>query len=392
MAAKRDYYEVLGIEKSADGTVIKKAYRKLAIKYHPDKNPGDTAAEEKFKEAAEAYEILSNEDKKARYDRYGHAGVDGNMGGFGGGRGGMTMEDIFSQFGDIFGEGGSPFEQFFGGAAGGRGGARRRPTGQRGSNLRIKVKLTLEEVATGVKKKIKVKKHAICDTCSGSGAKDSSSVQTCDTCRGSGYVRQVRSTFLGQMQTTTTCPTCNGNGQRVTANCAKCKGDGRVYKEETIELDIPAGVAEGMQLSLAGKGNAGLKGGPPGDLLINIEEKEHPSLQRDNQNLIYDLYVNFADAALGTSLEVPTIDGNVRIKVPAGTQSGKIFRLKGKGLPAVQSRGNGDQLIHVNVWTPKKLNDDERKLLEQLKDMPNFSPQPGKGDKGFFEKMRDIFS
>ena len=391
MAAKRDYYEVLGVAKTADGTTIKKAYRKLAIKYHPDKNPGDSAAEDKFKEAAEAYEILSNEDKKARYDRYGHAGVDPNAGGFGGGRGGMTMEDIFSQFGDIFGEGGSPFEQFFGGAGGARGG-RRRATGQRGSNLRIKVKLTLEEIANGVKKKIKVKKHVTCGTCDGSGAKDSSSVQTCDTCRGSGYVRQVRSTFLGQMQTTAACPTCNGSGQRVTANCGTCKGDGRVYEEETIELDIPAGVAEGMQLSLAGRGNAGKKGGPPGDLLINIVEKEHAELQRDNQNLIYDLYVNFADAALGTSVEVPTIEGKVRIKVPAGTQSGKIFRLKGKGLPPVQGYGKGDQLIHVNVWTPKKVNDDERKLLEKLRDMPNFSPDPGKSDKGFFEKMRDIFS
>ncbi|MEM8528328.1 MAG: molecular chaperone DnaJ [Bacteroidota bacterium] len=384
--AKRDYYEVLGVPKGADASAIKKAYRKLAIKYHPDKNPGDKAAEDKFKEAAEAYEILSDDDKKARYDRFGHAGVDPNTGGFGG-RGGMTMEDIFQNFGNIFED--SPFESFFGGGGGGRG--RTQSRGQRGSNLRIKVALTLEEIANGVTKKIKVKKQIVCDKCGGSGAKDRNAVQTCQTCKGSGYIRQVRSTFLGQMQTTTTCPTCNGTGQQITANCPKCKGDGRVYGEETIEIEIPGGVEEGMQLSMRGKGNAGLRGGPAGDLLINIEEKSHEFLQRDGMNLVHDLYLNFADAALGTSVEVPTIDGRVKIKVPAGTQSGKIFRLKGKGLPSVQSYGKGDQLIHVNVWTPKKLNDQERKTLEKLREMPNFQPQPGRSDKGFFEKMKDYF-
>ncbi|MCB0551547.1 MAG: molecular chaperone DnaJ [Phaeodactylibacter sp.] len=383
--AKRDYYEVLGVGKDADATAIKKAYRKMAIQYHPDKNPGDKTAEDKFKEAAEAYEILSDPDKKARYDRYGHAGVSGHGGGgFGGG--GMTMEDIFQQFGDIFGDSGSPFDSFFGGAR-----TRTRTRGQRGSNLRIKVTLTLEEIATGVTKKIKVKKHVTCDQCNGSGAKDSNSVQTCSTCRGAGYVRQVKNTFLGQMQTTVTCPTCNGSGQQVTANCPKCKGDGRMYGEETLDIEIPAGVEEGMQLSLRGKGNSGAQGGPPGDLLINIEEKAHEHLQRDGMNLIHELYLNFADAALGTSVEVPTIDGRVKIKVPAGTQSGKIFRLKGKGLPSVQAYGTGDQLIHVNVWTPKKLNDEEREMLEKLKSMPNFHPQPGKSDKTFFEKMKDYF-
>jgi molecular chaperone DnaJ len=382
--AKRDYYEVLGVDKNADDSAIKKAYRKLAIKYHPDKNPDNKEAEEKFKEAAEAYEILSDAQKRARYDRYGHAGVGGNTGGgFGGG--GMTMDDIFQQFGDIFGDSGGGFDFF------GRGGGGARGRGQKGENLRIKVSLTLEEIASGVKKKIKVKKHVSCDTCGGSGAKDKNSVQTCQTCRGAGYVRQVKNTFLGQMQTTVTCPTCNGSGQSITAKCTKCKGDGRNYGEETIEIDIPAGVEEGMQLSLRGKGNKGLKGGPAGDLLINIEEKSHPHLQRDGMNLVYDLYLNFADAALGTSIEVPTIDGRVKIKVPAGTQSGKIFRLKGKGLPSVQSYGTGDQLIHVNVWTPKKLNDEEKGLLEQLRSMPNFNPQPGKSDKGFFEKMKDYF-
>jgi len=386
--AKRDYYEVLGVSKDADQSEIKKAYRKLALKYHPDKNPGDKKTEEKFKEAAEAYEILSDADKKARYDRFGHAGMSGAGGGFSGE--GMTMDDIFSQFGDIFGD--SAFGSFFGGGAGGaRGGARTRSRGQKGSNLRIRVSLTLEEIADGVTKKIKVKKQKTCDVCDGSGAKDSSSVRTCQTCGGSGFVRQVRSTFLGQMQTTSTCPNCNGSGQTVTANCSNCKGDGRVYGEETLEIDIPAGVEEGMQLSLRGKGNAGLRGGPAGDLMIGIEEKPHDFLQRDGRNVIFELYLNFADAALGTSVEVPTLGGKVKIKVPAGTQSGKIFRLKDKGLPEVQGYGRGDQLIHVNVWTPKKLNARERELLEELRDLPNFKPQPGKSEKTFFEKMRDYF-
>lgn len=390
--AKKDFYDILGVAKNADADTIKKAYRKKALEFHPDRNPGDKEAEEKFKEAAEAYEILSNADKRARYDRYGHAGVDPNAGGgFRGGPGGMTMEDIFTQFGDIFGGTGSPFDEFFrGGRSGGGGG--QRPGGQRGSNLRIKVKLTLEEIATGVSKKIKVNKQINCQTCGGSGAKDRSSVKTCDTCRGSGYVRQVRNTFLGQMQTTTTCPTCQGAGEVVTSNCPTCKGDGRAYGEETIEIDIPAGVAEGMQLSLGGKGNAGAKGGPPGDLLISIEEVPHEHLTRDGLNLVYDLYLNFADAALGTSPEVPTIEGKVKIKIPPGTQAGKIFRLKGKGLPSVQSYERGDQLIQVNVWTPKKLTDEERRMLERMKDLPNFQPEPVKGERGFFDKMRDYFS
>ena len=355
--AKRDYYEVLGVEKSADEKTIKKAYRKVAMKYHPDRNPDNKEAEDKFKEAAEAYEVLSNPDKKARYDRFGHAGVDGNAGGRGGFQGGMTMDDIFSQFGDIFGEGGSPFESFFGGGRSAGGGTRR---GQKGTNLRIKVALTLEEIAKGVTKKIKVKKQKTCDVCDGSGAKDQSSVKTCGTCGGSGYVRQVRSTFLGQMQTTSPCPTCGGSGTQVTAKCGNCKGDGRVLGTETIELEIPAGVEHGMQLSMRGKGNAGKNGGSAGDLLINIEEKTHDDFVRDGKNIIYDIYLNFADAALGTSVEVPTLDGKVKIKVPAGTQAGKIFRLREKGLPSVQSYGKGDQLINVNIWTPKTLNAEER--------------------------------
>ena len=383
--AKQDYYDVLGVDKGANADTLKKAYRKLAMKYHPDRNPGDEAAEAKFKEAAEAYDVLSDDQKRARYDRFGHAGVDNNGGFGGGGAHGMTMEDIMAQFGNMFGGG----ADFFGG---GGGGARRQARGERGSNLRIKVPLSLEEIAEGVTKKIKVKRQRTCQVCDGSGAKDSSSVETCKTCGGAGVVRQVRSTFIGQMATTTTCPTCAGAGTQVKANCTNCKGDGRVYGEDTIEVNIPAGVEEGMQLSMRGKGNAGRRGGPAGDLLINIQEKPHDQLQRDGQKLIYDLHLNFADAALGTSVEVPTIDGLVKIKVPPGTQSGKIFRLRGKGLPALQSSHRGDQLIHVNLWTPKKLSKEETELLERMRGMENFQPKLEKGDKGFFERMKEYFS
>lgn len=381
--SKRDYYEVLGVDKGADETTIKKAYRKIAMKYHPDRNPDDKEAEEKFKEAAEAYEVLSDADKKARYDRFGHAGMGQGGGGF---QGGMTMDDIFSQFGDIFGDGGSPFESFFGG-----GGARTR-TGQRGSNLRIKIPLTLEEIQNGVTKKIKVKKDKNCDVCDGSGAKDASAVKSCTTCGGSGYVRQIKSTFLGQMQTTAVCPTCQGNGKQITDKCGNCSGTGSVKGQETIEIEIPAGVEDGMQLSMRGKGNAGKNRGPAGDLLINIEEIEHDLFSRDGKNIIYDLYLNFADAALGTSVEVPTLNGKVKIKIPNGTQAGKIFRLREKGLPSVQSYGKGDQLINVNIWTPKELTSEERELIEKLRDMPNFNPSPGEKEKGFFERMKDMFS
>lgn len=391
--AKKDFYEILGVAKDADEATIKKAYRKTAMQNHPDRNPDNPAAEEKFKEAAEAYEILSDPQKRARYDRFGHAGVGNNAGaggGFHGGAGGMTMEDIFAQFGDIFGNGGggggeSPFGSFFGG------GGRRRQTGERGSNLRIKVKLSLEEIANGVNKKIKVKKQVTCTKCNGSGAKTASGISTCGTCNGAGQVRKVTNTFLGQMQTTVVCPTCNGSGSVVKDRCNSCAGQGHEYGEETISIDIPAGVSEGMQLSMRGKGNAGKNGGPNGDLLINIEEIQHDSLQRDENNVIFEMYVNFADAALGTTVEVPTIDSKVRIKVPPGTQAGKIFRLKGKGLPSVQGYGTGDQLIHVNIWTPKKLNNDERKILEKMRDMPNFKPNPGKGEQSIFKKMKDYF-
>ena len=385
--AKRDYYEVLGISREADKNEIKKAYRKMAIKYHPDKNPDDKSAEDKFKEAAEAYEVLSDPDKRARYDRFGHAGVDQSGGGFRG-TGGMTVEDIFRQFGDIFGDSGSPFDSFFGGSTR----TRSSGGGQKGANIRIKLKLSLEEIDLGVSKKIKVKKRVNCATCGGTGAKDRNSISTCGTCHGSGYVRQIKNTFLGQMQTTGVCPTCNGQGKQITAYCASCHGEGTVPGEETISVDIPAGMEDGMQLSMRGKGNSGRNNGPSGDLLISIEEKPHPDFTRDGQNLIYDLYVNFADVVLGNNVEVPTLGGTVKIKIPAGTQSGKIFRLKGKGLPAVNNYGKGDQLIHINVWTPKDLTAEDKQLIENVRQSPNFTPKPGHTGKGFFDRMKEYFS
>ena len=388
--SKRDYYEILGVGKTASADEIKKAYRKVAMQYHPDRNPGDKAAEEKFKEAAEAYEILSDADKKAQYDRYGHAGVSGNNRGGHSGGAGMNMEDIFSQFGDVFGD--DLFGSFFGGGGQQRGRGAQRSRGVRGSNLRIKLKLTYEEIAKGATKNIKVKKYVGCNVCSGSGAKDKGSVQTCSTCGGSGQVRRVQNTFLGQMQTVTTCPACNGEGTTVTAKCTNCKGEGRVYAEETVGIDIPAGVQEGMQLNISGKGNAGERGGMPGDLMILIEEETHKELHREGLNVAFDLHVSFTDAVFGTQVEVPTIDGRAKIKIPAGTQSGKIFRLKGKGFPAVNSYEKGDQLIHVSVWTPQNVSAEEKTMLDKLSQSQNFKPHPDKNDKGFFDKIKEMFS
>lgn len=389
MSTKRDFYEILGVTKSASADEIKKAYRKVAMQYHPDRNPGNKEAEEKFKEAAEAYEVLSDADKKAQYDRFGHAGVSGNgRGGFGGGQN-MNMDDIFSQFGDIFGD--DVFGSFFGGGQR-RGGGGGRSRGVRGSNLRVRIKLNYEEIAKGASKTIKVKKYVGCSTCGSTGAKDKASMQTCGTCGGSGQVRRVQNTFLGQMQTVTTCPACNGEGTTIAHKCATCKGEGRVYGEENITIDIPAGVQEGMQLSVSGKGNMGERGGSPGDLIVLIEEEAHPHLHRDGLNVAYDLHISFPDAVFGIQAEVPTIDGRAKIKIPPGTQSGKVFRLKGKGFPALQSYEKGDQLIYVNVWTPQHLTSDEKAMLEKLQHSQNFHPKPEKGDKGFFERVKEMFS
>lgn len=378
--AKRDFYEILGVPRNADEAELKKAYRQLAMKYHPDRNPGDKEAEDKFKEAAEAYEVLSDGEKRKRYDQFGHQG----MGGGGHSGGGMSMEDIFSHFGDVFGEG-SPFESFFGGA-GGRG---RRVN--RGSNLRIKVRLTLEEIANGVEKKIKVNKFVPCAGCKGSGAQDGGSFQACSTCNGSGQVHRVTNTFIGQMRTSSTCPMCSGEGQIIANKCKKCMGSGLERGEEVISINIPAGVGEGMQLTVSGKGNHAERGGVPGDLLIVIEEASHEHLKRDGQHLIHDLYINFVDAALGTSVEIPTLEGKAKVKIDAGTQGGKVLRLKGKGLPGINTYGRGDMLIEVHVWTPQHLSADEKKILEKLRESPNFRPNPGKNEKGFYEKIKEMF-
>ena len=378
--SKRDFYEILGLTKNASDDDIKKAYRKLAIKYHPDKNPDDKAAEEKFKEAAEAYEILSNPEKRQRYNQYGHAGVGGASGGGGHYGGGMNMDDIFSQFGDIFGGAG------FGGGRSNGGGRRV----MRGSNLRVKVKLNLQEIAKGVEKKLKVNKFVNCNTCKGSGAKNGT-FDTCKLCNGSGVQVRTQQTFLGAMQTQTTCSGCNGEGKTVKDKCNTCHGDGIVRAEEVISINIPAGVAEGMQLSVGGKGNAAPRGGINGDLLVLIEEEEHLELKRDGSNLFYDSYVNFADAALGTSIEIPTVDAKVKVKLEPGTQSGKVLRLKGKGLPDVNSYGTGDLLVNINVWTPQSLTTEEKKALETLRSSKNFAPNPNRKEKGFFDRMKEYF-
>ena len=370
--AKRDYYEILGVDRKASGSDVKRAYRKLALKYHPDKNPDDSKAEEKFKEAAEAYEVLQDDQKRAQYDRFGHDGLRGGGGPGGAGVGGMNMEDIFSQFGDIFGGG------FGGGQAGG--GRRRR---MKGSNLRIKVKLTLEEIAAGVEKKVKVFKQVQAD-----GAEYSD----CQTCQGTGQVRRVQNTILGQMQTASTCPQCQGGGQSVKNRPAGSDEWGMVRKEAVVTIDIPGGVEDGMQLSVRGEGNGAPMGGVPGDLLVVIEAIPHDQFQRNGKNLHHDLYIPFTDAALGAQAEVPLLGSKAKITIEPGTQSGRIVRLRGKGLPSVDSYGQGDLLININVWTPKKLSKEERELLEKLRDSENFNPDTDHQERGFFDKVRDMFT
>lgn len=384
--AKRDYYEVLGIGKGASAEEIKKAYRKMAIKYHPDKNPGDKEAEDKFKEAAEAYDVLSNPDKKARYDQFGHAGMNGSAGGgFGGG---FSMEDIFSQFGDIFGGHFGGFGGFGGFGSQTRGGRRV----SRGSDIRIRVKLDLKEIAHGAEKKVKINKQVACKACSGKGAKSEADIATCPTCKGTGQVTRMTQTFLGTMQTASVCPTCNGDGKTITNPCSACSGSGLVKDAEEITFKIPAGVAQGMQLTIQGKGNAAKRGGVNGDLLVVIEEETHPELQRDGNDLIYSLFVSVPDAILGADAEIPSVDGKLKIKIEPGTQSGKILRLRGKGLPDVNGYGSGDLLVYIQVWTPKKLDKQEKELLEKLKSSQNFKPNPDKEERNFFDRMRKIFS
>jgi len=381
MAAKRDYYEVLEVSKTATSEEIKKAYRQKAIQYHPDKNPGDKASEEKFKEAAEAYEVLGNEDKRKRYDQFGHSGVGGFSGG-GGFGGGMTMDDIFSQFGDIFGG-----HFGFSGFSSGRGSQQRV---NRGADLRVKVKLSLKEIATGVEKKIKVKKYITCTHCNGTGAEDSKAYSTCNTCRGSGYVTRTMSTILGQMQTTTTCNSCGGEGRSITKKCPHCNGEGIVRDDDVINLNIPAGVAEGMQLSIGGKGNAARRGGINGDLLVVVEEEPHSELIRDQNDIIYNLLLSFPVAALGGTVEIPTLEGKAKVKIEPGTQPGKVLRLRNKGLPSLSSYGTGDLLINIAVYVPESLSKEQKEILEQMEKTSNFQPTQSIKEK-IFSRFRNIF-
>jgi molecular chaperone DnaJ len=369
---KKDFYEILGINKNATEAEIKKAYRKKAVEFHPDKNPGNKEAEENFKTAAEAYEVLSDPQKKAKYDQYGHQAFDGS-GGFGGGHGGMNMDDIFSQFGDIFGSA-------FGGGFGGNSGGQRR---MKGSNLRIKVKLTLEEIANGVEKKVKVKRKI---------QAQGVSYKTCSTCNGQGQVMRVTNTILGRMQSASTCPTCGGSGQIIEKKPANADAQGMILEDETVSIKIPAGVADGMQLKVSNKGNDAPGNGIPGDLIVAIEEAEHEFLKREGENLHYDLYISLPEAVLGISKDIEAVNGKVRIKLEEGIQSGKILRLKGKGIPNLNGYGNGDLLVHVNVWTPKTLNKEQKQFFEKNLTDENFIPHPEKTDKSFFEKVKDMFS
>jgi len=392
MEQKRDYYEVLGVQKNATADEIKKAYRKLAIKYHPDKNPGDKAAEEKFKEAAEAYEVLSNEEKRQRYDQFGHSmgpqGFGGGQGGFYS-AGGMSMEDIFANFGDIFG-GHFNFGGGFGGATGGRQSRRRQRPQRRGSDLRITVKLTLEEISKGVDKTLKIPAFVKCEHCNGTGAKDGTSFVTCPTCHGTGTITQVVQGFFGTEQAISVCPQCEGDGKVISEQCSYCHGEGVQRKEEVVSFHIPAGVQDGMILTVKGKGNAPRRGGVNGDLLVVIQEMAHPELIRDGNDVIYNLMLDVTTAALGGAVEVPTITGRARLNIPAGTQPGKVLRLRGKGVPATDGHGTGDELINVMVYIPETLNDKERAAFESLRDEPHVKPSDSTKHR-LFSKLKHIF-
>ena len=392
--SKRDYYEVLGVAKNATAEEIKKAYRKKAIEFHPDKNPGDKSAEEKFKESAEAYEILSDQQKRQRYDQLGHAGFSGAAGG--GAQWSGNMEDIFVHFGDIFeghfgGQFSSAFRHFARGFAEEQGGGGHQQRRTRGSDLRVKVHLNLKEIAIGVEKKIKVQRLVSCSHCSGSGAKNgSSSIKTCPTCRGRGIVTQFQRTILGSMQTQSYCPDCGGSGRIITEKCQYCGGEGVVRKEDIITIQIPAGVEQNMQLTMRGKGNAARNSGIPGDLLVVIEEEQHLELLRDGSDLIYNLLLDVPTAILGGTVEIPTIDGKVKVKIDKGTQPGKVLRLRNKGLPSVNSYGTGDLLVNIGVYVPENLSSDERKIFEQFQSSPNFKPSQN-STRNFFDKFKRMF-
>ena len=387
--AKRDYYEVLGVDKNASADDIKKAYRKMAIKYHPDKNPGDKEAEEKFKEAAEAYSVLSDADKKARYDQFGHAGVEGAgpdcSGGFG------NLNDILNDlFGGAFGGGFGGFSGFGGGFGGQRGQSQQRV--YRGRDIRVRVKLTLEEIAKGVEKEISIEKNVPCTECGGKGAKNSSDIKSCPACNGTGQVQRVVNSFLGQTVTYSTCQQCGGEGKIISNPCRSCNGTGLVRKRETIKVKIPAGVEAGMQLTLQGEGHAAKNNGINGDLLVVIEEQEHPNLKREGNNLYYTKIVSVVDAMLGAEVSIPCLDGDYKIKVDPGTQSGEVVRLRGRGLPSVNGYGGtGDLYVKIAVWIPKKLSKDEKAIVESLRGKESFQPNPTKEDKSFFDRLKDLF-
>lgn len=379
--AKRDYYDVLGVSRNASKDEIKKAYRKLAMQYHPDRNPGDKSAEDKFKEAAEAYEILSHDDKKNNYDRFGHEGVRGS--GFGA-EGFSSVNDIFSHFSDIFG-GSSIFDEFFGGNQRGR--TRRRGSGTQGSDLRVNLKLTLEEIATGITKKIKIKKQVRCNDCNGTGAQAGTSLKTCPVCNGTGEIKSVSRSVFGQFVNITTCNNCSGEGQVVDSPCKTCSGDGRVNEETTLKIDVPSGVEDGNYMTMRGEGNAGKRGGQPGDIIVVFQELPHEHFIREKDDIVYNLFVSFPQAALGAEIEVPTLTGKSMLKIEQGTQPGKLLKMRGKGIRHLNYSGSGDQIVRINVAIPQKLNSKEKELLKQLSEMPNVKSSSEDEKKNFFSKF-----